>query len=196
MSSKINLNGNDGNVDETSAEHTRATPPARSTSPSLLTHAKIVEECTITLRAVIAGLLIGAMICFANLYFRLQVGLNNSMPLPSALLGYIVFQPISKYLRTPYSPMENALVFYFMPSIAKVPIFGIPAARDWAWAFNPSLAWVGHGMIIRPMVSAHMLLGTVIGWGILSPIAKKKGWAPGPVDQLQDGSQGWIIWTP
>jgi Flp pilus assembly protein TadB len=49
-------------------------------------------------------------------------------------------------------------------------------------------------MIIRPMVSAHMLLGAVIGWGILSPIAKKKGWAPGPVDQWQDGSQGWIIW--
>lgn len=44
------------------------------------------------------------------------------------------------------------------------------------------------------MVSAHMLLGAVIGWGILSPIAKKKGWAPGPVDQWQNGSQGWIIW--
>lgn len=49
-------------------------------------------------------------------------------------------------------------------------------------------------MIIHPMVSAHMLLGAVIGWGILSPIAKHKGWAPGPVDQWQDGSQGWIIW--
>ena len=50
-------------------------------------------------------------------------------------------------------------------------------------------------MIIRPVVSAHMLLGTIIGWGILSPLAKKKGWAPGPVDQWQNGSQGWIIWV-
>jgi Flp pilus assembly protein TadB len=50
-------------------------------------------------------------------------------------------------------------------------------------------------MIVRPTVSAHMLLGAVIGWGILSPLAKKKGWAPGPVDQWQDGSQGWIVWV-
>lgn len=86
------------------------------------------------------------------------------------------------------------MIFYFVPSIAKLPIFGIPAARDWAWAFDLSPAWVGYGMVIRPMVSAHMLLGAVIGWGILSPIAKRKGWAPGPVDQWQNGSQGWIIW--
>ena len=50
-------------------------------------------------------------------------------------------------------------------------------------------------MIMRPMVSAHMLLGMVTGWRILSPIAKKKGWAPGPVDQWQGGSQGWIVWV-
>jgi hypothetical protein len=50
-------------------------------------------------------------------------------------------------------------------------------------------------MIIRPTVSVHMLLGAVLGWGILSPIAKNKGWAPGPVDQWQDGSQGWLIWV-
>ena len=122
MSSKIYLNGNDGNVDETSVEHRRATPPAMSTSPSPITHARIFEECTLTLRAVIAGLLIGAMICFANLYFLLQAGLNNSMPLPSALLGYIVFQPISRFLRTPYSPMENVLVMTIAASMGAMPV--------------------------------------------------------------------------
>lgn len=43
--------------------------------------------------------------------------------------------------------------------------------------------------------SMHMLLGAVLGWAILSPIAKHKGWAPGPVDDWANGSKGWIIWV-
>jgi uncharacterized oligopeptide transporter (OPT) family protein len=39
-----------------------------------------------------------------------------------------------------------------------------------------------------------MLLGCVVGWGILSPIAHFAGWAPGPVDDWKDGSKGWILW--
>jgi hypothetical protein len=39
-----------------------------------------------------------------------------------------------------------------------------------------------------------MLLGAVAGWGILSPFAKYKGWAPGPVDDWETGSRGWTIW--
>lgn len=41
----------------------------------------------------------------------------------------------------------------------------------------------------------HMLLGAIIGWGILSPLAKYKEWAPGPVDNWVTGSRGWIIWV-
>jgi len=41
----------------------------------------------------------------------------------------------------------------------------------------------------------HMLLGAIIGWGILSPLAKYKGWAPGPVNDWATGSRGWIIWV-
>lgn len=40
-----------------------------------------------------------------------------------------------------------------------------------------------------------MLLGAVIGWGILSPLAKSKGWAPGPVHDWETGSKGWIVWV-
>lgn len=39
-----------------------------------------------------------------------------------------------------------------------------------------------------------MLVGAIIGWGILSPLAKYKGWAPGPVDDWENGSKGWIVW--
>jgi OPT family oligopeptide transporter len=40
----------------------------------------------------------------------------------------------------------------------------------------------------------HMLFGAVLGWGILSPLAKARGWAPGPVHSWEDGSKAWIVW--
>jgi OPT family oligopeptide transporter len=42
--------------------------------------------------------------------------------------------------------------------------------------------------------SLHMLFGAVLGWVILSPLAKKNNWAPGPVGSWEDGSKGWILW--
>ncbi len=45
-----------------------------------------------------------------------------------------------------------------------------------------------------PATTFHMLLGAILGWAILSPLAKHKGWAPGPVENFEDGSRGWIVW--
>jgi len=45
-----------------------------------------------------------------------------------------------------------------------------------------------------PATTLHMLLGAVVGWGILSPLAKYQGWAPGPVSDWTNGSKGWIVW--
>lgn len=46
-----------------------------------------------------------------------------------------------------------------------------------------------------PATTMHMLLGAIIGWGFLSPLAKSKGWAPGPVSDWTTGSKGWIVWV-
>ena len=35
----------------------------------------------------------------------------------------------------------------------------------------------------------------LVGWGILSPIAKYSGWAPGPVGDMTSGTRGWILWV-
>lgn len=40
-----------------------------------------------------------------------------------------------------------------------------------------------------------MLTGAIVGWAILSPYAKHRGWAPGEVDNWENGSRGWIIWV-
>lgn len=45
-----------------------------------------------------------------------------------------------------------------------------------------------------PSTCMHMLFGAVLGWGILSPLAKARGWAPGPVGSWEDGSKAWIVW--
>lgn len=46
-----------------------------------------------------------------------------------------------------------------------------------------------------PATTLHMLLGAILGWGILSPLAKAKDWAPGPVEDWNTGSKGWIVWV-
>jgi OPT family oligopeptide transporter len=76
-----------------------------------------------------------------------------------------------------------------------VPIFGLSLAHHWLWTLNPSPAYVGQGIIMGPSISLHMLIGAIIGWGILSPLAKYRGWAPGPVDSWEEGSKGWIVWV-
>ena len=83
---------------------------------------------------------------------------------------------------------------YFFPFLRNIPIFGSVAASTWLWTLNPSLAYVGQGIIMGPATTIHMLLGAVVGWGILSPLAKYKGWAPGSVDDWEHGSKGWIVW--
>lgn len=84
---------------------------------------------------------------------------------------------------------------YFVPVLRNIPIFGSAAASTWLWTLNPSLAYVGQGIIMGTETTMHMLLGAVVGWGVLSPLAKKKGWAPGDVDDWEHGSKGWIVWV-
>lgn len=87
------------------------------------------------------------------------------------------------------------LIQYFLPILHKLPIFGTYLANTWVWTLNPSPAYVGQGIIMGPATTFHMLLGAIVGWGVLSPIAKHKGWAPGSVDDWETGSKGWIVWV-
>ena len=46
-----------------------------------------------------------------------------------------------------------------------------------------------------PATTLHMFLGCIVGWGVLSPLAKWRGWAPGEVGDWNEGSKGWIVWV-
>ena len=87
------------------------------------------------------------------------------------------------------------LASYFIPQLRGLPIFGLPLAQNWLWRLNPSPAYVGQGIIMGPATTLHMLLGAIVGWGILSPLVKNMGWAPGPVGDWTTGSKGWIVWV-
>jgi OPT family oligopeptide transporter len=87
------------------------------------------------------------------------------------------------------------LAQYFLPVLHKLPIFGTHLANKWVWTLNPSPAYVGQGIIMGPATTIHMLLGAIVGWAVLSPIAKKHGWAPGEVNDWENGSKGWIVWV-
>ena len=58
-----------------------------------------------------------------------------------------------------------------------------------------NLRLVEVGIIMGPATTFHMLFGAVLGWGILSPMARSRGWAPGAIDDWNDGSKGWILWV-
>lgn len=49
-------------------------------------------------------------------------------------------------------------------------------------------------MILDAWVAFTMLVGAILGWGILSPIANNNGWAPGAVDNMENGARGWLLW--
>ncbi|CAK1357711.1 putative oligopeptide transporter [Cercospora beticola] len=86
------------------------------------------------------------------------------------------------------------LISYFVPQLHSIPFLGLHLSEKWVWNLNPSPAYVGQGIIMGPATTIHMLLGALLGWAVLSPIAKYKGWASGPVDDWNTGSKGWIVW--
>lgn len=86
------------------------------------------------------------------------------------------------------------LLTFFFPILRNLPVFGSVAAHTWLWTFNPSFAYIGQGIIMGTETTLHMFLGALVGWGILSPLAKARGWAPGDVSDWEHGSKGWIVW--
>ncbi|KAG8984932.1 hypothetical protein FRB90_005045, partial [Tulasnella sp. 427] len=87
------------------------------------------------------------------------------------------------------------LLAYFFPILFSIPLFGRRLARKWLWTFSPSLSYVGQGIIMGFPTTLSMNLGMIVGWAILSPLSKHKGWAPGPVSSMGNGARGWILWV-
>lgn len=86
------------------------------------------------------------------------------------------------------------LLSYFIPIIKNLPAFGQYLATHYLWTFQPSPAYIGQGIIMGLPTVSYMLFGAILGWGILAPLSKNLGWAPGEIDDWKTGAQGWILW--
>ena len=94
----------------------------------------------------------------------------------------------------------TTIVIFLFPSLRTLAVFDwitlyqYSLSATWLLNFQPSLAYIGQGWIMGLNTTSSMLLGTILGWCILSPLAKHHGWAPGPAGDYTDGARGWLIW--
>ena len=92
------------------------------------------------------------------------------------------------------------LAYFFVPQLENPPLqqwLGIGAlttAAAWGFKlyFGPSL--LGAGFLMGPRVVLSLVLGAVLGWGVLGPLAMSLGWATGEIMSYSDGPRGWILW--
>lgn len=91
--------------------------PVTPTKPSL-----DVQGRSFTVRGVAAGLLVGLVICFSNMYFGLQTGWVSMMTMPASLMGFGIFKTLSRHLAFPFTPVENVLVQTVAGSMAIMPL--------------------------------------------------------------------------
>lgn len=98
-------------------------PAARTTSTTAAVKPALdVEGRSFTLRGLAAGLLVGLVICFSNMYFGLQTGWVSMMTMPASLMGFGIFKTLSRHLAFPFSPVENVLVQTVAGSMAIMPL--------------------------------------------------------------------------
>eukprot|EP00927_Polykrikos_kofoidii_P066897 TRINITY_DN62457_c0_g1_i1.p1 TRINITY_DN62457_c0_g1~~TRINITY_DN62457_c0_g1_i1.p1 ORF type:complete len:657 (-),score=91.03 TRINITY_DN62457_c0_g1_i1:46-1791(-) len=91
-----------------------------------------------------------------------------------------------------------SLACFFWPRFQNLPVaswLGFSSLTAWHWSLRPSVSLFGQGMIMGMRSSLSMLLGAIVGWGILGPLAQAKGWASGPIDSWETGPQGWVLWV-
>lgn len=88
------------------------------------------------------------------------------------------------------------LVCYFVPQVGAPEMAWVGLAGVAAWGFKPLISpmLAGTGMIIGPRVGASLLLGALVGWGILGPHARERGWAGEEIMSHAGGVRGWLLW--
>ncbi|MEO2046759.1 MAG: OPT family oligopeptide transporter [Pirellulales bacterium] len=101
-----------------------------------------------------------------------------------------------------------ALAYHFVPQLESPPVHlwltqwmpdsaiagGIALAAAWSFKIYLGPSLFGAGLLIGPRVVLSLLLGSLVAWGILGPIAQQQGWAPGEVLSYANGPRGWILW--
>lgn len=75
----------------------------------------------LTLRAISCAITLGSIVCFANMYFGLQAGTVNAMPMQTALLGFAFFRSIQQRLSKSLSAAETTVIEVVAGAIGLAP---------------------------------------------------------------------------
>ena len=85
------------------------------------THHEGQQQPSFTLRATVAGILVGSLVRFANAYFGLHTGFITIMTLPAAVIGFSAFRILEKKLTSPFTVAENAVMVMIAGSLGTMP---------------------------------------------------------------------------
>ncbi|SCU77987.1 LADA_0A03202g1_1 [Lachancea dasiensis] len=121
----------------------------------------------------------------------------GSSPPPSVVESKSVYERnITILIRTFALSSVYTVLSYFTPAIKAIPIFGSRLSSTYLWNLQPSPAYIGQGIIMGLPTVSYMLLGCVLGWGVLAPLARHKRWVDPDADtnDWENGFQGWILW--
>lgn len=107
----------------------RAGPPVPHADSRLSSGSEIYEEneedssrpSGLSFPVLTVSVLIGTGICFANVYFGLQAGIVNAMPMPAALVGFAFFKTLGKRSNTPFSTIDNTVLQVVAGALGSMP---------------------------------------------------------------------------
>ena len=140
-----------------------------------------------TLRALVAGLLIGILIAFSNTYFGLQTGWISGMAMPSALIGFAYFKGLRALLwklggsfrrsgvGDGFSEVENVLVQTVAGAVGIMPLgcgfVAVIPALQYLLKPDETPDWTGNDATVAPTFAhevggLEMPLGNLILWAL------------------------------
>jgi uncharacterized oligopeptide transporter (OPT) family protein len=112
-------------------------------------------ERELTLRAVAAGLLIGAVLAVGNIYLSLKAGWWDSGAIAASILGFSLLTPLARLLGSPYGRLENNIT-----QTTAVAVGAMPSAMGLLGAV-PALELMGHQLPLWSLVLWGLVLGTL-----------------------------------
>jgi len=104
-------------VHQTAAPSPNESPSEPNQLPSTTT------SQSFTFRSTFAGIIIGSLLAFTNMYFGLQTGWISMMSLQSSLLGYAAFKLLPSFLNsTPLTITENVILQTTSTAVCAMPL--------------------------------------------------------------------------
>ena len=85
---------------------------------------------------IVVGTLLGSLVCVANTYFSLRIGILNTMSASTALISFAIFRGMSRWLPYTFTPAENVVLQTMVSSIA-----GMPHAAS-LWSVIPAFEFL------------------------------------------------------